>query len=106
MENILARLRNEPALIAGVVLAVASVVGREVTDAEVSALHQAVEVLGPLVAAVILRHFVTPEVKAQEREEAAATQAYMHVEASNDFPYEVPSSEDYDQAESSFREEG
>lgn len=81
--TILSKLKNEPAMLVATVLAFLAYFGVRLSEDDASALSQVVTAVGPLVAGVLIRRFVTPEASAREREEAAALNAYIDIDAND-----------------------
>lgn len=53
-------IETEPAVLVGVLVAACSLVGLQVSDADVSALTQILTVVLPLIGSVVVRQAVTP----------------------------------------------
>lgn len=60
MSTLLDRIRNEPALISGLVLAVAALFGLDAKDIDVATIEGLVVFVVPLLASVVVRQRVTP----------------------------------------------
>lgn len=60
MTDLLDRIRHEPALISGLVVAILAVFGLSATDADVSTIEHLVAFAVPLVSSLVVRSKVTP----------------------------------------------
>lgn len=88
MSSFLARIRNEPALLRGVIASVVLLFGMQVADADLDAIIQVVVLFIPIVQAAATRAKVTPVAKADLAEKAAAEraalEAYRQIEANDE----------------------
>lgn len=71
MTTIIDKLRNEPAMVVATVLAFLAYFGVRLSEEQASAVSQLVTVLGPLLAGLIIRRQVTPNVTADLRAQRA-----------------------------------